>query len=92
MGHKEVSIHELKIYLALKGDSSRWLTNAQIAEKIGGIAERTVRAHTSRLVSAGLVERAEVFPGHRFRLSQKADKRGDGYLQRLEKAREVFGL
>jgi len=93
MEKSEVSIHELKVYLVLRGDESKWLTNSEIAQQIeGAISARTVRAHTAKLVKAGLVDQAEVFPGHRFRWASKAGKRNGGYLQRLEKAREVFGL
>jgi DNA-binding transcriptional ArsR family regulator len=93
MEKSEVSIHELKVYLALRKDENQWLTNAEIARLIeGSISQRTVRAHTAKLVRAGLVDQAEVFPGHRFRWATRTGKQSGGYLQRLEKAREVFGL
>lgn len=92
MEQNEISIHELRVYLILRNNKTKWLSNTEIAAQIDGIAKRTVRAHTSKLVKAGLVDQAEVFPGHRFRWAVKADKRNGGYLQRLEKAREVFGL
>lgn len=45
-----------------------------------------------KLVDLGLLDQAEVFPAHRYRLSSKADKRNKSYLQRLERAAEVFGI
>lgn len=53
--------------------------------------KRTARQHTRRLVDLGVLDMAEVFPAHRFRLSAKADKRKRAYLARLERACEVFG-
>jgi hypothetical protein len=43
-------------------------------------------------VDANIVDQAEVFPAHRYRLSKKARKRNINYIQRLERAAEVFGL
>lgn len=87
----EISIHEVKIYRAFTSASQSWLTNKDIATSTK-VGERTVRMHTLRHVQLGILDLAEVFPAHRFRLSQMADKRNRAYLQRLENACEVFGI
>lgn len=87
----EISLHEAKLYRVFTGSPASWITNKEVAST-SGIAERTARLHTLRLVKLGILDLAEVFPAHRFRLSQMADKRNRGYLQRLNGACEVFGL
>ncbi len=89
MEKNEVSIQEVKVYLTLK--ASGWLTNKELAEKIK-ISDRTIRQKTKKFVDLGICDMAEVFPGYRYRLSEKADRRNTAYLRRLEFAREVFGL
>lgn len=91
MERNEISLHEVKIYRALKDGKGKWLTNADIKASIEGVSARTVRAHTLKLVRLGLIDQAEVFPAHRYRLSDKADKRNPAYTIRLEKAADVFG-
>ncbi len=86
----EVSLHEVKAYLALKASGS-WMTSKEIAAATG-IAERTARAHALKLVNLGIFDQAEVFPAHRYRLAQTASQRNRGYVQRLEQACEVFGM
>jgi predicted ArsR family transcriptional regulator len=68
-----------------------WLTGAEIAKK-SGVVPRTVRAHLLKLVNLGLLDVAEVFPAHRYRISEKAEKRNASYIKRLDAAAEVFGL
>ncbi len=92
MERNEVSLHEVRVYLALKGQPQRWLTNREITALLPGVAPRTVRAHTLKLVQLGLIDQAEVFPAHRYRWSEKAAKRNSSYSLRLEQACSVFGL
>jgi predicted transcriptional regulator len=87
----EVSLHEVKVYLALRSNPGQWITNADI-ERAASVPRRTVRWHTRRLVNLGIVDQAEVFPAHRYRLADKADKRNGSYARRLEQAVEIFGL
>lgn len=94
MERNEISIHELIIWEALVANSALWLSNKEIfalcsTPKVN-ISARTVRAHTSKLSKLGLIDQAEVFPAHRFRVSEKAGKRNLGYMQRLTKSKEVF--
>ena len=86
----EVSLHRLKVYRFVR-DSSGWLTNHDIAAG-AGVSARTARLHTKGLVDLGVFDQAEVFPGHRFRLSAQAEKRNKAYMLRLNEAEEVFGL
>lgn len=88
----EISIHEVKVYLALRSRRDQWMSNGEIAHLLDGVAPRTVRAHTSKLVQAGIIDQAEVFPAHRYRWSDKAERRNTGYALRLQRAAEVFGL
>jgi hypothetical protein len=90
MERNEVSLHEVKVYLTYKA-ASGWLTSKEVAQK-SGVAERTARAHSLKLVKLGILDQAEVFPAHRYRLAEKAGKRNVAYLRRLEDACVVFGL
>lgn len=90
METSEISLHDVKVYLVLKS-ADRWLTNREIA-KAAGVADRTARAKTIRMVRLGILDQAELYPGHRYQLSKKADKRNGGYVQRLEQAIKIFGL
>lgn len=87
MENSEISIHEWRVYEALR--QGGWMTSASIAEK-ANVAKRTARHHCLRLVKLGIVDQAEVFPAHRYRLSKMAQKRNLSYCQRLELAAEVF--
>jgi DNA-binding IclR family transcriptional regulator len=88
METSEISLHLLKVFDAVKTHGG-WLTNKEVA-KLSGVAPRTARAHTARLVAVGLFDLAEVFPAHRYRLSALADKRNKAMMQRIDAAREVF--
>jgi hypothetical protein len=90
METNEVSLHRLKVYLFVK-QAREWLTNEDIA-KGAGVAPRTARQHTRGLVGLGILDQAEVFPAHRFKISAKADTRNKAYMLRLERASEVFNL
>jgi hypothetical protein len=91
MENNEISIHEVRIYRTFTQSPDKWLTNQEVAS-LSDVAGRTARLHTKRLVSIGVLDVAEVFPGHRYRLSEKAGKRDAGYVNRLQKASEVFGI
>jgi DNA-binding IclR family transcriptional regulator len=90
MEHNEISEHQARIFRFMQQHND-WLTSQQVAQG-AGVAGRTARQHLLRLVRLGLLDQAEVFPGHRYRLSSKADKRNVAYLKRLETACEVFRL
>jgi hypothetical protein len=86
----EVSLHLLKVFMFIR-DAKGWVTNQEIA-KGAGVNYRTVAWHTKSLVSLGILDHAEVFPGHRFKLSNKSDMRNKAYTLRIQQAMNVFGL
>jgi hypothetical protein len=90
MEGNEISLHQVKIYRFLK-QAQGWVTAHDIA-KGAQVAERTARSHALRLVKLMILDQAEVFPGHRYRLSPMAMKRNQGYIKRLEQAQDIFGL
>lgn len=90
MERNEVSKHELLVVQALC-EHQDWISAKEVAERTG-VAPRTARAHALKLVKLGIVEQAEVFPGHRYRISGFASKRNRGYVDRLKKAAEVLDI
>lgn len=90
MEKSEISEHEVLVFQVLQKHG--WMTNAQIAKVLKErVASRTVRAITLKFVKLGILDMAEVFPAHRYKLSPKAEKRNKGYWLRLQKVLEVFG-
>jgi hypothetical protein len=90
METNEISEHLYRIYAFVR-DAEKWVTAKDIA-KGAQVGDRTARAHALKLVKSGVFDQAEIFPGHRYRISEKADKRNRGFVQRLEKVGEVLGL
>ena len=90
MERAEVSEHELKVY-AFTLKAAGWVTNHEIA-KGAGVARRTARQHSLRLVQLGVFDQADVFPAHRYRVGKQARSRNRAYVLRLEQAAEVFGI
>lgn len=90
METNEVSLHQVKIFRVLES-STGWISAKEVAAA-AGVADRTSRAHLLKLVNLGIADQAEVFPSHRYRLSEIADKRNKTYLQRIRQAAEVFGV
>lgn len=86
----EISFHEILVFRLLKSEPEKWFTHKQISET-SKMNERTVRSHTLRFVRLGLVDQAEVFPAHRYRWSEKAQRRNGSYLLRLNQADAIFG-
>ena len=91
MERNEISIHETRAFAALVNNKDRWITSNDLAGE-SLIAQRTARAFLLKFTKLGIVDLAEVFPAHRYRLAEKAGKRNAGYVGRLEKARLVFGI
>ena len=90
MERNQVSIHEVRVFLVLR-DEPRWVDANTVAQK-AKVSPRTARAHLRRLTQLGVVDMAQVFPGHRYRYAEKAEKRNATYVQRLEGACEAFGI
>jgi hypothetical protein len=91
MEKNEISLQEVKVYMALVEARGKWLTNAEICKQADGVSQRTVRAVTLKFTKLNLLDLAEVFPAHRYRWPDKAAKRNASYVLRLQQAAEVFG-
>ncbi len=89
MEKNEISIHEIKVFTAL--ESKSWKTNKDLSEETK-IPLRTVSFKTKKFVDLGICDLAEVYPGHRYRLSDKASKRNKAYFDRIIQAKSVFGI
>jgi DNA-binding transcriptional ArsR family regulator len=85
----KISDPEVAIYHTFLRHKSRWLTNREVADRIGNIAERTVQHHTRRLAKLGILEIAQVFPAPRYRFSEEGMIRNPDYVSRV-KAKEVL--
>lgn len=83
-----ISRHEVAVFQAVGKD---WITSRDIAER-ADVAPITARQHLVRFVRAGLIERANVFPGYRYRSAQNGNAHEHPYLKRLNDAASVFGL
>jgi predicted ArsR family transcriptional regulator len=86
----EISLHAVKVFRFLER-AAGWVTAKDVAAG-AKVAGRTARAHLRRMTEQGLFDVAETFPGHRYRLSTKAEKRNKALLLRLRAAAEVFGV
>ena len=91
MERSEISLHEVRLYSQLLSHPKKWFTNRELADAVG-FSERTVRAHTLRFCGLGIIDHLEVFPAHKYRISDKATKRNQAYVQRLDQAMDAFGL
>ncbi len=91
MERNEVSRHEIAVYHVLAQQQGKWLTSAELAVA-AQVAPRTARSHALRLVKLGLLDQAEVFPAHRYRLSEHARNRNRSYVDRLTRAAEALGV
>jgi hypothetical protein len=91
MERNEISVHETRAFVAFLKNKEKWITSKELA-KDAAIAERTARAFCLKFTRLGLVDVAEVFPAHKYRLSEKASKRNVAYFGRLQRACDVFGL
>ena len=89
MERPEISMHEILVYRYFAANPHKWIPVAELKKAVPTVAERTIRLHIKKWADAGLVDTAEVFPGHRYRWAENA-KRNQSYLLRLTKANEVF--
>lgn len=86
----EVSAHEVRAFLAIRNHPG-WMTHEDLA-LAAKISKRTARAYSKKWLKLGMIDLAEVFPAHRIRWAQQANRRNASYLQRLEEATKVFAL
>lgn len=91
METKEISLHQIKVYLAVKAAGKNWMTAKDISDH-SGVAQRTARSHALKFVNLGLFDQVDVFPANRYRLSETSEQSNKGYLLRIEKAMSAFGI
>lgn len=84
---QRISIHEVRIFNSLS--ETEWQTANQIAGK-ASVSDRSARMHLNRFKELNLVDRADVFPGVRYKLAPLAENRNVGYLTRLRMAKEAL--
>ena len=89
MENTEVSIHEVRVFCALRAAAPQWLTSADVAHA-AQVAPRTARHHLLRFAKLQIVDVMELFPRHRYQLAKMAGKRNSGYMRRLLAAVEVI--
>jgi len=89
MESAEISVHQVRIFKFLSANKN-WYSAREIAEA-AKVAKRTARAHLFKFVQAGIVDQAELFPEHRYRLSRLAEKRNKTLIQRLNQASDIYG-
>ncbi len=85
----EVSWHEVKIFACLS--EKKWMSAHDVSKK-SGLPKRTCSAHLLRFCHLNLIDLAEVFPRHMYRLSKLISKRNLSYLTRLKHAAEVLKI
>ncbi len=92
MRNFKISIQEARFFLTLKRAKGSWRTSKELADD-AGVSPHTARMYARRLTEMGLTEVARLYPGFRYRLSDKQHKGlGKEYLTKLNRAVEAFGL
>lgn len=84
---RQITKHELRVYRYVKANRRRWATADEIAEG-ADVAPRTARHHALGLTQRGVLERAEVFGGYRYRLASPVSD----YAAELDAAGVVLGV
>jgi DNA-binding IclR family transcriptional regulator len=84
----QITRHEVAVYRTLAANTERWLTNKDIAS-IAGIADRTVRNHTARLVQEGMLRWHASDRGYLLRLHAGEHTPTSDYRERLLEAVEI---
>jgi predicted DNA-binding transcriptional regulator len=87
----KISPHEVRVYQTLLTYPAEWMTNREIAAA-ANVKERTARHHTFLFVAFGIADVEPVFPGYKYRLADKVEKRNCEYFAKLEKAFKVLKL
>ena len=90
MERNEISQHEVKVYQALVRHPGQWLSSKDIESFVTDVSPRTIRHHLKKFVDVGVADLAELFPSHRYRWAERAEKRNKAYTLRLQKAAEAF--
>lgn len=91
MESNEISLHQAKIFSFMQAHKLTWHTVKDV-QAATAVSPRATHNNLLRLVKLGLLDQAELYPGHRYRFSEKAAQRNLAYLQRLETACSIFEL
>ena len=90
-GRGGMSAQEIAVFRTLMQAGKDWLSSREIAQDATPVvAPRTVRAILKGYADRGIVEWAQAFPGHRYRLSSNAP--GSEYASQVRRTAEVLGL
>lgn len=76
MDNSQISVHEIRAYLAFKENKNSWFTSKELAEK-AHIAERTSRLYVREFAEQGTVELMKVFPGYRYKFAKTSQVHED---------------
>lgn len=87
MEKSEISVQECLIFSALS--TRTWKTILGMTKE-SGVPRRTVNSMMLKFLHLGLIDLAEVFPRHHYKLSKLASKRNLAYLTRIKSATKVF--
>jgi len=87
-----ISAHQAKVFATLKAADAEWLTNQEIGLRRKDVQPRTISLHTARLAKLGLLEQVELFPGYKYRVSDKAQQHKPKSLVRLAEAAQLHGI
>ena len=84
----QISPHQVRVY-KVAAEKGGWLSILELASA-AKVVRRTAALHAGNFVEIGIFERKQVFPGHRFRLVERPNKRAQAFIKRLEEAETVF--
>jgi predicted transcriptional regulator len=89
MKTQEVSVSEaeIRVWNAI-ARGHVWMTSKEIAVA-ANVADRTSREFLLRFAEVGVVERAKISSGYRYRLDTRAER---SYFDRLRRGARILGL
>lgn len=90
METSEISVHQIAVYDFVKS-AGRWVSMKDIISGTG-VKRETVGNHCRRFVKLGIFDQAEVWPGHRFRFAELAEKRNPAIIARVFAARNALNM
>ena len=85
----EISIQLVKIHQLFARKRKQWLTSADIAQLIPGVARRTINHPAKRLTEMVVLEKSEVLGGYRYDYLATPSK---DVVEQLDNAARAFGL
>lgn len=85
-----ITRHLIRVLDVLAQSGNRWVTNAELCQRLSDIAPRTIRTHTQRLTQAGCLDRVEVFPEYGFRLADPMAPEAAALVERIRTASQML--